>query len=82
MIFHHTGSKDTYITNKIVAGTRRATGANVGYASTIDLFKLYGESTLTGFKGSCTVGGTTSDFAGTEAECTAAGGTYLSLIHI
>ena len=76
MIFHHTGSKDTYITNKIVAGTRRATGANVGYASTIDLFKLYGESTLTGFKGSCTVGGTTSDFAGTEAECTAAGGTY------
>ena len=76
MIFHHTGSKDTYITNKIVAGSRRATGANVGYASTIDLFKLYGESTLKGFPGSCTVGGVTSDFSGTEAQCTAGGGTY------
>ena len=76
MIFHHTGSKDTYITNKIVGGARRATGANVGYASTIDLFKLYGESTLQGFKGSCTVGGVTSDFAGTPAQCIAGGGTY------
>lgn len=73
MIFHHTGSKDAYITNKIVAGARRATGANVGYASTIDLFKLYGESTLAGFKGSCTVSGVTSDFAGTQAECEALG---------
>ena len=53
MIYHHTGSKDTYITNKIVAGTRRATGGNVGYASTIDLFKLYGENTLKGYKGTC-----------------------------
>tara|TARA_R110001592_G_scaffold33169_1_gene115320 strand:- start:11215 stop:12732 length:1518 start_codon:yes stop_codon:yes gene_type:complete len=53
MILHHTGSKDTYITNKIVAGTRRATTSNVGYASTIDMFKLYGENTLKGFKGTC-----------------------------
>jgi len=53
MIYHHTGSKDTYITNKIVAGTRRAIGGNVGYASTIDLFKLYGENTLKGYKGTC-----------------------------
>ena len=53
MILHHTGSKDTYITNKIVAGTRRATTSNVGYASTIDIFKLYGENTLKGYKGSC-----------------------------
>ena len=74
MIFHHTGSKDTYITNKIVGGSRRATGANVGYASTIDMFKLYGESTLQGFKGSCTVAGVTSDWAGTQAECEAQGG--------
>lgn len=76
MIFHHTGSKDSYITNKIIGGARRATGGNVGYASTIDLFKLYGESTLQGYKGSCTIGGVTSDYAGTEAACTAAGGTY------
>ncbi len=53
MILHHTGSKDSYITNKIISGTRRATTGNVGYASTIDLFKLYGESTLKGYKGTC-----------------------------
>ena len=53
MILHHTGSKDTYITNKIVAGTRRATTSNVGYASTVDMFKLYGENTLKGYKGTC-----------------------------
>ena len=73
MIFHHTGSKDSYITNKIIGGARRATGGNVGYASTIDLFKLYGESTLSGYKGSCTVAGVTSDYAGTQAECEALG---------
>ena len=39
MIFHHTGSKDSYITNKIIGGVKRATDANVGYASTIDIFK-------------------------------------------
>ena len=53
MIFHLTGSKDTYITNKIVSGVRRATGGNVGYASTVDLFKLYGETSLRGVGGSC-----------------------------
>lgn len=46
MIFHHTGSKDAYITNKIIGGTKRVTDANVGYASTIDIFKLHNESTL------------------------------------
>jgi len=40
-----TGSKDAYITNKIIGGSFRATDANTGQASTIDLFKLYAEST-------------------------------------
>ena len=43
-----TSSKDTYITNKIIDGKFRATDANVGQAGTIDLFKLYDESTLSG----------------------------------
>ncbi len=43
-----TSSKDTYITNKIIDGKFRATDANVGRAGTIDLFKLYDESTLAG----------------------------------
>ena len=43
-----TASKDTYITNKIINNSFRATDANVGEAGTIDLFKLYNESTLTG----------------------------------
>lgn len=51
MIFHHTGSKDTYITNKIIGGVKRATDANVGYASTIDIFKLHNESNLKGSSG-------------------------------
>lgn len=42
-----TASKDTYITNKIIAGTR-ATGSNVGQAASIDLFKLYDETYLSG----------------------------------
>ena len=46
MIHHLTCSKDTYITNKVIAGTRRATDANVGFASTIDLFKLHNESSM------------------------------------
>ena len=41
-------SKDTYITNKIINNRFRATDANVGEAATIDIFKLYGESTLSG----------------------------------
>ena len=66
MIYHLTGSKDTYITNKILKNTTRATTSNVGYASTIDLFKLYGESTLRNINGSCDY----VDSAETEAECT------------
>jgi len=41
-------SKDTYITDKIINGTFRATDANVGQAGTLDLFKLYDENDLTG----------------------------------
>ena len=75
MILHHSGSKDTYITNKIVNNYSRATGANVGYASTIDLFKLYGETTLKGVDGICTVGSAVHTDK-TEQECTALGGTW------
>lgn len=35
--------KDTYITDKVVKGTRK-TSANVGGAATLDLFKLYGST--------------------------------------
>jgi len=41
-------SKDTYITNKIINNTFRATDANAGSAGTIDIFKLYSENTLAG----------------------------------
>lgn len=75
MIFHHTGSKDTYITNKIVNGAERATGANVGYASTVDLFKLYGETTLRGVAGVCTIAGV-DHLDKTEQECSDLGGTF------
>lgn len=40
-------SKDTYITDKIIQGTR-SLDANVGQAGTLDLFKLYAETTLSG----------------------------------
>ena len=43
-----TASKDTYITNKIINNKFRATDANLGQAGTLDLFKLYNESTLAG----------------------------------
>lgn len=43
-----TASKDTYITNKIIDGKFRATDSNVGYAGTLDLFKLFNENNLTG----------------------------------
>jgi hypothetical protein len=43
-----TASKDAYITNKIISGKFRATDANVGRAGTIDIFKLYDESTIAG----------------------------------
>ena len=42
-----TASADTYITNKIINNSFRATDANVGKAGTLDLFKLYNESELT-----------------------------------
>jgi len=41
-------SKDTYITDRIINNRYRATDANTGQAGTLDLFKLYGEATLTG----------------------------------
>jgi hypothetical protein len=41
-----TASADTYITNKIINNSFRATDANVGKAGTLDLFKLYNESDL------------------------------------
>jgi len=43
-----TASKSTYITNKIIDNKFRATDANVGRAGTLDLFKLYNESSLSG----------------------------------
>ncbi len=46
MIIICTASADTYITDKIINGNIRVTDANVGNASTIDLFKLYDETKL------------------------------------
>lgn len=43
-----TASKDSYITDKIIDGTLRAEDANVGRAGTLDLFRLYNETTLNG----------------------------------
>jgi hypothetical protein len=40
-----TASSDAYITNKILNNNFRVTDANTGHASTLDLFKLYAEST-------------------------------------
>ena len=37
-------SYDTYITDRIIRNSFRATDANVGQSGTLDLFKLYGES--------------------------------------
>lgn len=41
-------SKDTYITNKIINNSFRATDANVGQAGTLDLFKIYNETKISG----------------------------------
>ncbi len=38
--------KDTYITNRIINNKFRAIDANVGQAGTLDLFKLYNESSI------------------------------------
>ena len=43
-----TASKDAYITNKIIDNKFRATDANTGRAGTLDLFKLYDESSISG----------------------------------
>ena len=48
MYLQYTSSKDTYITNKILTWTSKATDANVGRASTLDLFKLYNENNYSG----------------------------------
>jgi hypothetical protein len=43
-----TASSDLYITDKIINEKIRATDANTGKAGTLDLFKLYDETELTG----------------------------------
>ena len=46
MFYIITASADTYLTNKIIDNSFKATDANVGRAGTLDLFKLYNESTF------------------------------------
>jgi len=46
MFYILTASSDSYITNKILSNKFRATDANVGKAGTLDLFKLYDESSF------------------------------------
>ena len=41
-------SKDAYITDKIINNSFRAKDANTGQAGTLDLFKIYNETTITG----------------------------------
>jgi hypothetical protein len=48
MFLSLSASKDTYITNKIIGSSFRATDANLGQAGTLDLFKLYDENKITG----------------------------------
>jgi len=48
MYFIVTASKDNYITDKIINSAFSASDANTGHASTIDIFRLYGESVLSG----------------------------------
>jgi len=45
MFYILTASADTYITNKVIDNKFMATDANVGRAGTLDLFKLWDEST-------------------------------------
>ena len=54
MFLIFTASADNYITNKIISSTLSASDANVGQASTLDLYKLYDESVFSGFTGSFT----------------------------
>lgn len=51
MFYILTASQDTYITNKIINNSYRASDSNVGMAATLDLFKLYDESTYTSGSG-------------------------------
>lgn len=39
-------TKDSYITNRIIRNSFRATDTNVGHAGTLDVFKLSGESSI------------------------------------
>jgi hypothetical protein len=48
MILICTASSDTYITNKIVNNNLVVSDTNVGRAATLDLFKLYNETTYSG----------------------------------
>ena len=48
MLLILTASKDANITNKIVDGSYRGTDANTGHAGTLDIFKLYDESSIDG----------------------------------
>ncbi len=41
-------TKDTYVTDKIIKDSFRATDANVGEAASLDLFKLYNENSIAG----------------------------------
>jgi len=43
-----TASQDSYITDKIIDNKLRAEDANVGYAGTLDLFKLWNETLIDG----------------------------------
>lgn len=43
--------KDAYVTDKIINNEFRVTDANTGNAGTLDLFKLYDESTISGVGG-------------------------------
>jgi hypothetical protein len=54
-----TASKDTYITDKVIDNSYRAVDANVGYAGTIDIFKLFDESTW--LSGSTRITGSVSE---------------------
>ena len=48
MFFYITASKDTYIQDKIIENNFSASDANVGRASTLDIYRLYDESFLSG----------------------------------
>ncbi|HIF58251.1 MAG TPA: hypothetical protein EYQ26_01995 [Rhodospirillales bacterium] len=54
-------SKDTYVTNKIIDNTYRVTDTNIGVASTLDLFKLWQESTF--LSGSARVTGSVQELS-------------------